>query len=145
MDKNKLTWEEIKNSKAGTIFHDEFDDGVRFIVLRGPASLCAYVGVALDHPLANKSYDLPISAHGGLTFSDKGDGIRPEGYYWYGWDYSHCDDYSFYYDNPCLEKFTHSDIKWLVEDVVSDSWKTIYNFKKLVKLSEQIARRGQNG
>ena len=31
--------------------------------------------------------------------------------------------------------------KWLVEDVISDSWETIYDFKKLVKLSEQIARK----
>ena len=92
-----MNWEELKQKEVGAILHDEFDEGLRFIIMRGPASLCAYVGVPLDHPLAGHSYgDLPMEAHGGLTYADKGEGKWPEGFFWYGWDYAHYGDYAFY-------------------------------------------------
>ena len=90
------TWEELKELKSGTILYDEYDEGLRFIVMRGPPALCGYVGVPESHPLAGHSYDdLPVEAHGGLTFGQKGDGRWPEGYFWYGWDYAHSGDYCF--------------------------------------------------
>ena len=138
-EKNALTWEQIKQEKSGTILHDVFEDGVRFIVMRGPCSLCAYVGIPSEHPLAGLNYeDLPIRAHGGLTFGDEGDGeYRPKGFYWYGWDYGHCGDCAFYYDKePNL--ISLGDKKWLVEDVIKDSWETIYDFRQLVRLAERI-------
>ena len=139
----KLTWEEIRAKEVGTILHDEFDEGIRFIIMRGPGSLCAYIGIPLDHPLANKSYnDLSVSAHGGLTFAKKGEkGFFPEGFFWYGWDYAHSGDYCFYNDEPCLSKFKFNHLKekkWLIEDVIKDSWETKYDFKKLMKLAEEI-------
>lgn len=134
-----LTWEEIKATPVGTILYDEFDEGIRFIIMRGTACLCAYIGIPLDHPLANKSYDdLPVSAHGGLTFANKGDGeIRPKEFFWYGWDYGHSGDYCFYGDD--MPTFRNLDEKkWLIEDVIKDSWGTKYDFKKLMKLAESI-------
>jgi hypothetical protein len=138
---SKLTWEEIRAKPVGTILYDELDEGLRFIVMRGPGHLCAYIGIPLDHPLANKSYDdLPVEAHGGLTFAKKGDGFRPKELFWYGWDYGHYGDYAFYYDEePLKGRFDHSDEKkWLVEDVIEDSWRTKYDFKKLLKFAEGI-------
>ena len=135
----KLTWEEIKAKPVGTILHDEFDEGIRFIIMRGSASLCAYIGIPLDHPLANKNYDdLPVSAHGGLTFARKGGEHYPKDFFWYGWDYSHCNDYSFYYDTISTLNSLRQDKKWLIEDVIKDSWETKYDFKKLIKLAEEI-------
>ena len=138
----KYTWEELAKIKVGTILHDEFDEAIRFIVMRGPSHLCAYIGIPLDHPLANKDYnDLPIRAHGGLTFARKGDEHYPADFFWYGWDYGHAGDYGFFYDEPCMKSFSHSeDKKWLVEDVIEDSWETKYDFKKLMKLAEEIKR-----
>ena len=56
---------------------------------------CGYVGVPINHPLAGFDYeDLPIACHGGLTFSQKGDGkYLSEEYWWYGWDYAHLGDH----------------------------------------------------
>jgi len=136
-----MNWQEIKEKPSGTILHDEFDEGIRFIVMRGPCSLCAYVGVPIDHPLAGFNYeDLQVRAHGGLTFAGggKGDGkYRPKDFYWYGWDYGHSGDKAFYYDDY-PELLNPDDREWLIEDVIADSWETISDFKELAKLAEKI-------
>jgi len=66
-----LTAKEVKN--VGTIVHDVFDEGLRFIIMRGPLHWCGYIGIPKDHPLAGFSYDdiSLISAHGGLTFAER--------------------------------------------------------------------------
>ena len=142
MARGDMTWDEIKDAESGTIFHDVFDEGIRFIVMRGSCSLCAYVGIPLAHPLAYHDYDdLPIRAHGGLTFASEGRDRWPEGFYWYGWDYSHSGDYPFYADRLPSNLRMARDMKWLVEDVIKDSWETIYDFKGLAKLAEGIKGR----
>ncbi len=136
-----MNWEQLMAKEVGDILHDEFDEGIRFIIMRGPASLCAYVGISVDHPLAGKNYDdLPIRAHGGLTYSREGGDNYPAGYYWYGWDYAHGGDYCFYYDKePLAGRYSQSkDTKWLVEEVIEDSWETLYDFRKLVRLAEKM-------
>ena len=137
----ELTWEQLKQEESGTILHDVFEDGVRFIVMRGPSSLCAYVGIPTEHPLAGFDYDdLVIDAHGGLTFAREGKDAWPKGFYWYGWDYGHSGDKSFYYDDmPQL--LSLGDKEWLVKDVVEDSWSAIYDFRQLLKLAEKIRGR----
>ena len=126
--------------ESGKIYVDRFEDGLRFIIRRGPSSINAYIGVPTVHPLAGHSYnDLPIRAHGGLTFSGEGkDGNRfPAGFWWYGWDYSHCDDLCFY--DLKDGDYSKSDKAWTVEEIEKDSWETLYDFKALLKLSEAIA------
>ena len=138
-----MTWEQLSKQEVGAILHDVFEEGVRFIVMRGPATLCAYVGIPLEHPLAGFDYDdLTVRAHGGLTFARKGESAWPKDFYWYGWDYGHAGDCSFYDDRfigTDLENKT--DKKWLVEDVVKDSWETIYDFRRLAQLAEKIKRQ----
>jgi len=137
------TWEELVEMKEQTL-KDWFDDGVRCLILRGPGALCAYVGIPKDHPLAGFSYDdIPIECHGGLTYSGEGDGkLRPDGFFWYGWDYAHSGDYCFYYDKPPIAGLRSLvDKKWLVEDVEKDMWSAVYEFKKLIRLAEQIKAR----
>jgi len=138
--KDQMDWEQLMAKESGNILYDEFDEGIRFIIMRGPVSLCAYIGIPIAHPLAGHNYDdLPVCAHGGLTYSSEGKGAWPEGYYWYGWDYAHSGDYCFYYDRePLVGRYDHStDQKWLVEDVKEDSWSTLYDFKKLLRLTEK--------
>lgn len=137
-----LTWKELVDMKPGTVLKDWFDEGVRCLILRGPSALCAYVGVPIDHPLAGFNYDdVPLRCHGGLTFSAKGDGsMRPKGFYWFGYDYGHCNDYAFYYNEPggMVLESRGEDKKWMVKDVEDDMWSVVYDFKMLMKLSEQI-------
>lgn len=137
------TWDELRAVEAGTILLDKFNDGVRFIIMRGPASLCAYVGVPSDHPLAGFDYDdLCIDCHGGLTFAASGDTENswPPGFYWYGWDYSHAGDRSFYSDDLNLHPIG-DERRWLVEDVEKGSWSAIYDFRRQMKLAEKIAAK----
>ena len=136
--RKEKTFKELAKDEPGTIYHDEMDEGIRFIVMRGPASLCAYAGIPLNHPLAGMEYDdLPIDAHGGLTFSEKGGGKWPKNYWWYGWDYAHLGDRAFY-DLDRVNPFDRDEKEWTVKEVVDDSWSALYDIKKLMKLTEAI-------
>lgn len=137
------TWEEILKDETGTVYKDEYDEGVRIIILKGPASLCIYFGFPISHPLSGFDYeDIPVRVHGGFTYAREGDdNCLPKGYWWYGADYAHSDDYCFYYDQSPIKEMLHvheNEKKWLVEDVYNDCWSTIYDIKSLVKLSEKI-------
>ena len=108
MNIKEPTFEQIRSDKSGTVYKSEIKNGLHLLVLRGPMSLCAYIGFPTNHPLANMDYDqmgglLHFDVHGGLTYS--GNGVRgaPKGWYWYGWDYAHSGDYWFFYtDNASI-------------------------------------------
>jgi len=128
-----------KGIEKNRIVYDIFDEGVRFIILRGPFHWCGYVGIPEDHPLANFSYDdlAGVSAHGGLTFA----GTRetwPKGYYWYGWDYGHLGDRSHFEHDSGLKEDGHD---WTIEEVIKDSQDAIYDFKRLMKLVEKVKNK----
>lgn len=156
--------------KTSTIMADWFDEGVRIIIMRGPAALCAYVGIPKDHPLAGFDYnDLPsIDAHGGLTFSSEGGGKYakghklagkktpwPSGYWWYGWDYAHLGDKTDFDYPPKLKKALakitakyndvhKDDHNWTIGEIKKEAWSVVYDLKKLMKLAEKIyAKRGK--
>jgi len=125
--------------KSGTIYHDFYDDGVRVIVMRSNASINAYFGVPITHPLAGHSYDnIPVDVHGGLTFSHEGDDkYLPSGFWWYGADYAHSGDYCFYDIEYNLDH-KGGDKAWTPEEVKEDIWSAIYDFSRLLKLAESI-------
>lgn len=65
---------------------------LRGLIVRGPFSLCAYLGVPRDHWMARME-ELDFPCHWGVTFSAEGEGgLRPLDWYWYGWDYGHAGD-----------------------------------------------------
>lgn len=140
---NLMTKREIKDtrtadqvSQVGTIVYDVFDEGARFIVMRGPFHWCGYIGIPQDHPLAGLSYDdlSFVSAHGGLTYASQGGEHWPKGYYWYGWDYGHAGDVSHYEGG----QIGRGEKDWTVQEVIEDSWETLWDFKQLLKLAEKI-------
>ena len=134
--KGNLTAGDIR--KVGEIVADWFDEGLRIIIMRGPVSFCAYIGIPEDHPLAGFDYDdIPVNAHGGLTFSESGVKYFPKGYYWYGWDYAHAGDRC-YYEGIKLDNSGEGNKDWTIQEIKEDSWDTIYDFKKLMKLVERI-------
>lgn len=130
------TFAEIAADPRGTVYHEEDCETFQFLIIRGGASLCAYVGVPLDHPLAGKPYDdFPLDCHGGLTFSDKGDGGwgHLEGYWWYGWDYAHLGDRSFYDSRLKLNiPAFPGQREWTVSMVLKDCQETLEQFAKMV-------------
>lgn len=143
-EKEPVTFEQAAAMPIGAIFVDRHEDGFRFLVMRGPAAVVAYLGVPESHPLAGRSYeDLPLECHGGLTFSALGGhGKRdqfPAGWWWYGWDYAHSGDKSFY-DLKYPEGLGHlAEKAWTPAEVDADSWTARYEFKKLMRLAEAIA------
>ena len=82
---------------------EEFEHaGYKCLILRHPelGHLCGYVGVPRGHPCYGKHYDhlpyedlLSVEVHGGLTFSQAGNGKTwPAGYWWLGFDCAHAWD-----------------------------------------------------
>lgn len=130
------TFAELAADPRGTVYHEEACETSRFLIVRGGASLCAYVGIPLAHPLAGKNEDaLPLECHGGLTFSDKGNGRwgRLEGYWWYGWDYAHGGDRSFYSLSYPRMAVDRDEREWTVPMVLKDCQKTLEQFAKMVE------------
>lgn len=74
--------------------------GYDYVVWTNPMGFrCGYVRVPEDHPAYGKPYDeIPISVHGGLTFSDLIEDPEeraqkfPKAGYWIGFDCGHCFD-----------------------------------------------------
>lgn len=106
----------------------------------------AYLGIPLDHPLADNSYDdLPVPCNGGLTFGQAGgkNELFPKGYYWYGWDNCHCDDISFYdVKERDLPDYKREHKAWTVKDVEEEIWYAVYTLKKLMRIAENAFAKG---
>ncbi len=140
----KYTFEELSKLESGTILEDYFDEGIRILIMRGPGSLCCYLGVPKNHPLAGFGCDdISLNCHGGLTFAGGGENW-PKDFYWYGWDYSHCGDKNFYnlkYPRSSDESIDQPEIGWTVELVKKDIWEAVDEFKRLIKLSEKIKNK----
>jgi hypothetical protein len=117
-------------------------EGAPYFIVSIGIHPCAYLGVPFDHPLAGMDYDnVPLGVHGGLTFSQFGEGkYLPSGFYWFGWDYGHCDDYAEYcknfptYNGEKRKKWTTAEIRKEIEGV-------IYDFKRLMTLAEKIVAK----
>ena len=133
---------DISDIPKGTRLRDWFDEGVWVMIVRSNFSMNVYMGVPLHHPLAGFNYDdLTVECHGGLTYAAKGDGdYLPEGYYWYGYDYSHAGDACFYRDG--LDAFT-GDKKWALREIQDDAWNAVYDFKKQMRFAEKILRKAK--
>jgi len=96
---DNYSFEDLAKLESGTVLEDAVFEKVRYLIMRGPCSLTAYLGVPLGCAYAGQKYDdIPIEVHGGFTFAEYGkDGTSwSEGYYWIGWDYAHAWDAVFY-------------------------------------------------
>lgn len=94
-----MTFEELYQLRSGTTVDSWDDEGIKCLIVRGPGSLCAYLGIPKEHPCAGKHYDdIDLRVHGGLTFSQAGEVETPwdPALYWIGWDYAHYRDKTFY-------------------------------------------------
>lgn len=74
-----------------TVVRDLVDkeSGLRMLVTRGGYSFCCYVGVRASHDLAGLK-NLNFRCRRPIGFRDWGrvGSPRPEGYFWWGWDYT---------------------------------------------------------
>jgi len=82
---------------------------------------CAYVCIPKDHPFYDKNYwdiDDRIKVHGGLTFSGK---MRDSDGFWFGWDYAHADDYTYF--------SAVGDKRWTTQEIVDECLNVIQQFR----------------
>lgn len=143
---NKTARDFTKNRNEFIRVADWRDDGLWIIVTsNGGRNFCTYIGLPVDHPLAGYDYDLlPVECHGGLTYGREGDGeFRPEGYYWYGWDYGHYNDYS-YWGREDQELPLPGEKDWTLKEVKEDALSAIWDMAKLRKLAESIYSKAKS-
>lgn len=121
-----------KKNREVTILARGVHEGIQFTVMSIGSHPCAYVGVPSSDVLAGAGYeDVPIACHGGLTYSYEGDDQYLEkGFFWFGWDYAHLGDY--------VGRGSFGDKKWSTDEILSEVWSVIYDFKKLQKFSEHV-------
>lgn len=135
MELVKKDFEECANDKAGEIYADWMDGEFRCLIMRGPASLCAYIGVPEGHPFYGKDYSgLNISCHGGLTFASEPCKNWPEGFWWLGWDYAHYKDRSFY--DLKHGGLSYEDTPWDTQMVYGEFAEVIEQFRNAEKVIE---------
>lgn len=120
---------------------EEFEhSGLKCLILRDPdlKMLCGYVGVLIGHLCYGRHCDsfpyrdlLPVRVHGGLTFSEVGDGEwRQRGYWWFGFDTAHGWD--------LVPKMRELEIEWFNEPYWT-SYRTYKNFQYVRKNVESLA------
>lgn len=132
---------DLRKIDTGTIVYDVIRECFRLIIIRGPAGWCCYIGVPLNSPLAELSYESdPVSGfecHGGLTFSAPGEGdLRPVGWWYFGWDYSHGGDWTAYSDEIRMLPFNNGR-KWKFCEVKHGIEEGFRRMKELEKLAFQ--------
>lgn len=93
--------------------------GIDFVVLSLGSHPCCYLRVPEGHPYYQVDYpNIPLSCHGGLTYSAPGLTVFPsearEGC-WIGWDYAHWNDFTFF--DP-LRPLPGR--KWTTEELLAD-------------------------
>lgn len=120
------------NDDPGKIYADWEQDNYRCLVMRGPSSICGYIGVKPDHPYFGKDYsslEHYIECHGGLTFAREGNGHWPEGYWWFGWDYAHYGDACFYELKE--GRVNYDEFEYSPQDVYNEFPEVIEQFKAI--------------
>lgn len=128
------TWEDVVAAKPGAIFINlPFTCRIRFVVLRGGVSLCAYIGIPKVSILADQPdyKNLPLEVHGGLTFAGAFLPTHPTFYpslYWYGWDYAHSGDAVVLENGSYLAKVK----QWTPAMVLKDSTLAISQMQQLL-------------
>jgi hypothetical protein len=132
----ELEWAAVLAAPAGHIFIDRMENDVRFIIMKAHFALSAYLGVPDTHPLAGCDYDAiqDINVHGGWTFAGRGS-RWPDGWWFFGWDYAHFNDYTAIAEAHPEVPFIRSlpGHKWTVPDVEADSRETIAAFQQFAR------------
>jgi hypothetical protein len=105
------TWVVDRSSWPPGPWDNELEDKVEFehqgmacmVIRNAGGNWCGYVGLEPTHKYYGKHYDdIPVEAHGGLTYTSKCKGHichipkpgKTDEVWWVGFDTAHCDDLS---------------------------------------------------
>lgn len=141
---------DLRKLDLGTVVYDVIIESFRLIIMRGPAGWCSYIGVPFESPLAELPYESDLvsgfECHGGLTFAAPGDDLRPEGWYYFGWDYGHGGDWTVYSDEMRRDPTDRRNIggslsragrKWTFGEVKYDIEEGFLRMKEIERLAFQ--------
>lgn len=134
-----LTFEECAAKPFGHVFLDHLrGPDIRFVIMRGPCSLCAYVGIRKEVCPYNTEDSFPVSVHYGVTFCNEqmtvGNEVDKERR-WFGWDYAHHMDATMLTDDikKRLKGLEIPDqTKWTPLMVYKDSFAALQKLSKLL-------------
>lgn len=115
------------------VWRDETTGLDCMIVRGGLGALCGYVGVTPDHPYYGHDYpDVPVEAHGGLTYADACHGVichvpddpSSDDVWWFGFDCAHYQDlvpHMIRYRTPGTERLgeAYRDIAYVTREVTN--------------------------
>lgn len=145
MDRPALPPRRARDFAPGQVLFDFTDaqSGLRALVVRGPYSFCAYVGVQADHALAGLE-EFEFDCHWGITWRAWGDDApNPAGWYWWGWA-GHAGDRLAFDLQPLppeiarqLERLLRGTKDWTVEEVA------LHAQDVLMQLREQLAHSAE--
>ncbi len=127
------TFEDLAKLKQNTTVL-KWEDGIfKCIIVRSFASLCAYIGIPAYHKINDiPNFEEGIECHWGITFNQLCDELG-KGYMWYGWDYAHSGDYSFYdFDLNSNYPITYKRKKWVVNDVEAEVKEVVLQIKEII-------------
>jgi hypothetical protein len=125
------SFEQLAELPTNKILLTWYDGMFKCIILRGPCSLCTYVGVPIRHDF-NKIENIAdyIDCHWGVSFLDTSNFLG-DGYMWYGSDYGHSGDCSFY--NLKNEfGFPPKGKMWVLNEVEAETKEVVLKIKKLI-------------
>lgn len=124
-------------SELTVLYEGIYKDYTYFVISYGTHP-CCYVALDSTHPYYEVFYDnIPVSCHGGLTFSEHGlidcknkNTLIPEDYWVIGWDYHHVGDFSGF--NFGKNGYLGHSKKWTTEELIEEC-------KNVIDLLDSVA------
>lgn len=114
--------------------------GLRGLVLRGPFSFCAYVGVPADHVLSSLE-ELKFSTYRGITLREPSTFIgMEEGWFLFGWDYAHAGDRLVTppgFPNISVSLMGDAPKDWTLEEVVEHVLDALFELHGALEAAQQ--------
>lgn len=98
--------------------------GYEFAVMNLGTHPCCYIKLPKGHKYYGKNYnDIPLSVHGGLTYSEKHlwvtEDVIDETGWWIGWDYAHIGDY-LGFESVFRHEYEPPNKLWTIEELEQD-------------------------
>lgn len=114
-----------KPNRETEILEEGTYKNINFIIVSYGTHPCAYIRIPENHKLYNVDYmdsnmEFNFGVHGGITWSGPLPKAIPnkQGFY-YGWDYTHCDDYNGYEEKFPISIRTGGK-KWTTEEIYEE-------------------------
>jgi len=135
-----MEWNELVNTKTGTVLQHGKHSGIEYYIVCGPVSVVAYIRIPEGSPYLDSEYDdVGLDVHGGLTYKGtkwwEGEVEGSTGSLYFGWDYSHWQDRPFY-----DEMFRNNrEIEWTDDLVLPEVLEACEEFARMQTDEQEVS------